>query len=142
VPVLVPDHALPSGLLTQSGWQCERGYLQQGNACVEVKVPANAFLDDMGHDWQCERGFRRQKNACVQIHLPSFAYLDYSGNAWTCEAGFESAGDRCVPDNLNQSRVAEDDAVEKFGRSRERPCEYPQLQPVVCSRTRHAPVGS
>jgi hypothetical protein len=54
-----------------SGWRCERGFRESGEACVPVEVPSNRYLDAYGKGWKCERGFvkagrklRRRQYSC------------------------------------------------------------------------------
>jgi hypothetical protein len=43
-------------------WECDRGYIREGDACAELQVPAHAYLDSFGRNWKCERGYRRQSD--------------------------------------------------------------------------------
>ena len=43
-----------------SGWTCNRGYTQAGDACAPVAVPANGFLSPFGNDWECDRLYRKR----------------------------------------------------------------------------------
>jgi hypothetical protein len=78
--------ALPSTLSAQgsipanahrfeTGWDCDRGFRQVGNACERVAVPANARIDTAGHRWECHRGYRQVANACEFIVIPVNAQL-------------------------------------------------------------------
>jgi len=109
--------ALPGGALAQdnskvvpansqakqygSGWECKLGFRRDGAACVEIKLPANAYLSDdiYGPSWACKREYKADGNSCVAVKLPQNAYLagsSYSDD-WECERGFRKAGAACVP---------------------------------------------
>jgi hypothetical protein len=134
VLVKVPPHAY----LDASGvsWQCERGFHSRADQCARVVLPQNAHLtqpsDDKG--WECDRGYNDLGGRCETLNVPIHARPVYGefNSYWECQRGYhrqgyaicarlESLGDRCVSDNLSKSRVAEDDVVEKFRLSRERP---------------------
>ena len=92
--VQLPPHAKwqPWG----SGWECQRGYRQEGERCIEVDVPPHAFLDSFGHDWECERSYRRKGERCVPVQVPEHAHLDITGHDWECQRGYRRAGQRCI----------------------------------------------
>ena len=81
-----------------SGWECNGGYRQAGNACVAVEVPANARLEPiLGHSWECNRGYRQTGNACVAVEVPANARLEpILGHSWECNGGYRQAGNACV----------------------------------------------
>lgn len=92
----MPAHAHPERF--GSGWECDRGYVRQGDTCVAIEVPENAYLDSSGRGWKCDRGFRRERQACVPINVPANAFLTGSpiGADWQCKRGFRAAGDKCI----------------------------------------------
>lgn len=79
-----------------NGWECERGYYQSGNGCIEVEIPINGKLDYLGHEWECQRGFYRLRNTCEAINIPEHGKLDYLGHEWTCDRGYERSGNQCT----------------------------------------------
>lgn len=94
----------PSG----KSWSCLRGYTQVNDLCVEVVLPANAYLADntFGSVWLCERGYQRVEQTCAPIEVPENAYLDgssYGKKAWTCERGYVEREGACeavvIPEN-------------------------------------------
>lgn len=97
-PIPVPANAFlrPSGY----EWQCDRGFRQEGEACVTITLPQRAYLtdDDSGTGWTCDRGYEAAAGTCLPIAVPANAYLtnaDY-GAAWACERGFVKIDDRCA----------------------------------------------
>jgi hypothetical protein len=88
-----------------SRWECNRGFLKEGNACVAVKVPANAYLNSSGSSWYCDRGFLKSGETCVPVTVPQNAYADDGGlgAGWQCNRGFRQAGNSCarivIPEN-------------------------------------------
>jgi hypothetical protein len=81
-----------------SGWECNRGYRQVGNACVAVEVPANAHLEPiLGHSWECNRGYHQVGNACAAVEVPANAHLEpILGHTWECDSGFKIQATACV----------------------------------------------
>jgi hypothetical protein len=46
---------------------CQRGYkLRGGSLCVPVTVPANAHIDQSGHEWECDRDYHKNGGVCVR----------------------------------------------------------------------------
>ena len=46
---------------------CKHGYkLRGGSLCVPLVVPANAHIDQSGHDWECDRDYHKNGRACVR----------------------------------------------------------------------------
>ena len=78
------------------GWQCNRGYRRDGEACVAITVPLNAHLDRYGRGWECDRGHRKDGEVCVAFNIPSNAYLHASGDRWSCDRGYRRANEACV----------------------------------------------
>jgi hypothetical protein len=95
-PRELPDHALPSRY--GSGWDCARGFRRVGDACTQITVPANAYLDASGSSWRCDRGYLNVNDRCIVIKVPQNAYLDdVSGKGWRCDRNFRERPDACVP---------------------------------------------
>src|SRR6185437_1681325 len=90
-----PAHAHTSEF--GSGWECDRGYMQQDNSCARVAVPAHAYLDDSGDDWVCERGYHRARGGCDAIKLPVHAHLSGFSDlrGWDCDRGYRADGGSC-----------------------------------------------
>jgi len=99
-PAVPSDVQLPPHTKRQpwgSGWECQRGYRQEGERCIEVDVPPHTFLDSFGHDWECERSYRREGECCVPVQVPEHAYLAYSGHGWACNDGYQRVDQTCEP---------------------------------------------
>ena len=79
---------------------CDRGHLKRANACLAIKLPANAHADDTdyGTGWRCDRGFRLSEGSCRRLVVPDDGFLVDSsfGRGWQCERGFRADGVRCV----------------------------------------------
>lgn len=62
-----------NGYLTKSsygpGWECERGYQANKNACIPVKLPENSHINFSGNNWECDKPYQRQNNQCTLPHL-------------------------------------------------------------------------
>ena len=71
------------------GWDCQTGYIQDGDACRAIIKSANAFLtgSSFGKGWSCRRGFREDGDQCKKNDLPSNAFLNDRtyGDGWGCE---------------------------------------------------------
>lgn len=83
------------------GWECSRGFQQVEEACVPVKVPANAYLDPLGSDWDCNRGYIRDDQGlrCKVIKIPANAHVDDEqafGTGWDCDLGYREVSGRCT----------------------------------------------
>ncbi len=81
-----------------SGWRCDKGYRAVDEACVAIKVPANAYLANTsyGRGWECGRGYREVDEACTAVKVPANAYLGSSGDSWRCDRGYREVNDACV----------------------------------------------
>ncbi len=95
-PETIPANA--SAMQFGSGWTCDMGYRNDGNACVEINLPENAFLRDTryGRGWECFHGFRASGDACVAVVAPDNAFLNYSGTSWECSRGFIARSGNCI----------------------------------------------
>ena len=79
-----------------SKWECDDGYLQQGNECVKFFVPTNAHLHYSGRKWECDDGYNPQGDKCVKFRVPEHAHLHYSGRKWECDDGYLQQDNECV----------------------------------------------
>jgi hypothetical protein len=89
----MPPHA-HKGFI--GGWECDRGYREQGNACVAVVISAHAHLNFLGSGWECDRGFREESDGCVRLDVPPNAHINFLGSGWDCDRGFRQAENSCV----------------------------------------------
>ncbi len=57
--------------------RCDRAYRKQGNACIAIKLPSNAYLtnNSYGTGWACECGYRADDTQCVAVAVPANGYL-------------------------------------------------------------------
>jgi len=88
------------------GWECDRGFRRDGDACLAVIIPENAFATNRtyGSGWECLHGFQEVGDAtCLEVVVPKGGYLDTSGQRWNCLRGYMKVDDVClevvVPDN-------------------------------------------
>lgn len=94
-PGELPEHARVSRY--GSGWDCSTGFRQVGDACVQIAVPANGYLDAAGSSWRCNRGYLKVNDRCVVIQVPQNAYLDdLDRNGWRCDRDYRNANGACV----------------------------------------------
>ncbi len=77
-------------------WECDDGYLQQGNECIKFHVPANAHLHYSGRKWECDDGYNPQGDRCIKFSVPAHAHLHYSGRKWECDDGYLQQGNECI----------------------------------------------
>jgi hypothetical protein len=94
----LPVNAVLSERSYETGWQCERGFRQQGDACIAVKVPENAYFREAfsGNSWECERGYRQAGESCEEVLVPENAHLDHSGSDWDCNPPFTRQSAQCA----------------------------------------------
>jgi hypothetical protein len=99
------------------GWDCSPGFRQVEEACVPIRVPANAYLDSFGRDWHCNRRYIKddQGLGCKSVKIPANAHADDEqdfGPGWECDRGYRKVSGRCtrviVPANAYYSEVALD----------------------------------
>lgn len=128
-PVVVPENGYATGASYGSGWKCSFGFREVRDACVEVVVPANGFLDEAGSRWQCTRGYRQAREECLAIPVPENGYLtESSSTGWQCERGYRAKRNRCelipVPENayLTDSSYGEPWKCERGYRQRQKSC--------------------
>ena len=83
----MPANAQPKSY--GEGWECDRGYRRDGDACLAVIVPENAYATNRtyGKGWECLHGFQEvDYAACLEVVVPEGGYLDPSGQRWRCLA--------------------------------------------------------
>src|SRR4051812_39045381 len=68
----LPSHARASRY--GNGWYCLQGYERKDQACVRVRVPANAYFNPSSNGWDCRRGYLRSGQQCVAVKVPDHAY--------------------------------------------------------------------
>lgn len=119
VPSRADERVLPRNAHANAygGWECSRGFRQVEDACVRIRVPANAYLDSFGRDWDCDRGYIKddQGQGCKAVKLPANAHADDGGDfgtGWECDRRYLKVGDRCirvlVPANAYYSEISLD----------------------------------
>ena len=132
-PEEIPENA--SAMQFGSGWTCDMGFRTDGDACVEIDLPENAFLRDTryGRGWECDHGFRATEDACIAVAVPENAFLNYSGTSWECSRGFVARSGMCtkinVPENayLTERSGGRDWACERGYRRRGQTCIFIDL---------------
>ena len=79
------------------GWECDRGYRQEEDSCIEIEIPANAYATgrSYGSGWECAHGYRRADDACTAILVPLDAFLNSNGDGWTCNRLFRRVDEVC-----------------------------------------------
>ena len=80
------------------GWECDTSFRPDGDQCVAVVVPKNAYGINhaYGKGWECHHGFKEtNETSCVKVVVPAGAYLDSLGERWRCLRGFEKNGETC-----------------------------------------------
>src|SRR5512147_2104489 len=65
----MPSNARP--LQYREAWECNRGFVQAGETCVAMKIPANGYLSSSGTRWECKRGFVKQDDRCSPVNVPA-----------------------------------------------------------------------
>ena len=65
---------------------CNRGFRDDGNSCVVVRLPLNASLVRAGDDWKCDPHFVKRHSACVAVQRHANALPDSSGADEDCGA--------------------------------------------------------
>jgi hypothetical protein len=72
------------------GWDCDFGYVHEGDRCVTLELPEHAYatFSEYGRAWACERGYRVASNTCAEVKVPAHAYLTALGDGWECARGF------------------------------------------------------
>ena len=81
------------------GWECVRGFRRDGDACLAIIVPENAYATNRtyGSGWACLHGFQEVDGAtCREVVVPDGGYLDPSGKSWSCLRGYMEVDDNCL----------------------------------------------
>ena len=92
----MPENAQPKRY--GEGWECDRGYRRDGDACLAIIVPENAYATNRtyGTGWECLHGFQDVDEAtCLEVVVPDRGYLDPSGKSWSCLRGYMKVDDLC-----------------------------------------------
>ena len=42
---------------TGKGWDCNKGFYEKNDTCLEIKIPKNAKLNAFGNGWICIKGY-------------------------------------------------------------------------------------
>lgn len=45
-------------------WECDRGYIQERNECVKVRIPRHAHPTPAAHGWECDEGYEKYRGEC------------------------------------------------------------------------------
>ncbi|MEM8775087.1 MAG: hypothetical protein AAGF53_08635 [Pseudomonadota bacterium] len=86
-----------------NGWECDRGYRRDGDACLAIIVPENAYATNRayGSGWECLHGFQEVDDAtCLEVVVPDGGYLDPSRQRWNCLSGYMKVDDLCLEIDL------------------------------------------
>jgi hypothetical protein len=101
------------------GWECDLQFRRDGDQCVALEVPENAFPTNRtyGSGWECYRGFENvDDTTCREIVVPPGAFLTASGTRWRCLRGFQKIGETCelidLPDHAYLTAETDDSAWE------------------------------
>lgn len=100
--IQLPENASISVL---GGWQCNIGYLKNGNECVKVQLPDNAHFT-FGSMWECNAGFIKNGKSCRAMNrdelvnqvrlLNQLLLLQMSkSSGGSCSSGFDACEDEC-----------------------------------------------
>ena len=68
-PSEIPAHAHPKQFGDE--WECDRGYIREGDACAELQVPAHAYLDAFGRAWLSAARRSVHGHRCAEACLPN-----------------------------------------------------------------------
>lgn len=105
-PAFAQDAPMPANATARSygeGWECDRGYRRDADACLAVIVPENAYATNRtyGKGWECLHGFQEVDDAaCFEVVVPEGGYLDPSGQKWSCLRGYMKVDDVCLKIDL------------------------------------------
>lgn len=103
-PVLAQDGTGPTPENAESrdyggGWDCRLGYRVNGEGCVAIHVPDNAYATgrSYGSGWACRRGYEEVGGvSCAAIPVPDNAFLRSSGFGWQCDRGYRKDRETCI----------------------------------------------
>ena len=85
----VPENA--SSKSYGDGWECNIGYRLNGETCLSVVVPENAFETKRryGSGWECLHGFRQSdESECTAVIVTVGEYWCPSRQRWHLSRGF------------------------------------------------------
>jgi len=82
------------------GWECDHGYTKAGDECAAVQLPPNASFT-FGGNWTCNQGYERNGNGCAQVVLPDNAHFTF-GAMWECDPGYKKDGGQCFEMNKQE----------------------------------------
>lgn len=86
----IPENAMK--ISYGNGWQCNPGFIKNGETCAEIIAPENAYLTGSSYrmGWLCNHGYRENQGECIAITIPENAYLSPSeyGLGWECNRGY------------------------------------------------------
>lgn len=105
----MPENAHPRTY--GDGWECDVSFRIDGDACVAITVPENAFPTNRtyGAGWECLHGFTEVDRAsCVEVPVPDGGYLDATGQRWKCLRGYTKVADGCEKIELPNNAYLED----------------------------------
>ncbi len=112
-----PENAHP--IRYGDGWECDLQFRRDGDQCVPLVVPENAFPTSRsyGSGWRCRRGFENVDDiSCRAVVVPPGAFLTASGTSWRCHRGFQKTGKTCarieLPENAYLTGDSHDSAWE------------------------------
>lgn len=80
------------------GWECDPSFRADGDMCIAVAVPQNAYPTNRtyGSGWECLHGFVEAGGvSCAEVVVPEGGYLDLSGRRWNCLRGFRKIDGSC-----------------------------------------------
>ncbi len=94
------------------GWDCDLSFRLEGDQCVAIAIPQNAYPTNRpyGVGWECHHGFQEMNgDTCAEVPVPPGGYLDASGEQWKCLRGFRRLGTTCQKIELpDHSYLSED----------------------------------
>jgi hypothetical protein len=72
--------ALPANATAKTygiGWDCDRGFVKNGESCIAVTTPANAYLTDSnyGIGWACRYGYKKNDQWLISVLLSWFRIM-------------------------------------------------------------------
>jgi hypothetical protein len=68
--------SINADLYVRNAWELPRGFPEQADACVAIKVPANAYLSAVGNPGECNPGYLRIGERCTVVKVPDEAHPD------------------------------------------------------------------
>lgn len=95
------------------GWECDQSYRAQGDVCVAIIVPDNAYPTNRsyGSGWECQHGYNEVNGAeCAKVVVPDGGFLDPSGERWQCLRGYLKTYEGCQKITLPDNAYLSDDS--------------------------------